>query len=303
MQLLDSDTDIADDNEKHQSNSTEEQSKLDASENDLTTLFTEEGNAEEIMQTPSEINQTSESKDEVNAAADDVENITQPNCVEIGLKLAQRHFPESIFENCSTYNLTCPEVLREREDSSSSKEHFNDANNIFSDNISKAYSQTLYPSDDKRSENGEKVDDNSSLEDQVSLTDSFFADVDNNDDNVSQNSFFSRNTDCSPGSRKSSIISASKQNRISVFGEIKLDDDKLDLKSERKLSKKERKKQKRTKSKDAPMYECPKCGVCYILSENAPRNTARCLHCDLWKSVEPVFLKREKQPWNTCRIC
>lgn len=302
---MDSKTEATGNNERNQDISLEEQNKLDAPDNVLSNLFTEECNSDEIVQIQPLINQTETNEDvSSNTIPNDEEESVQHNPVEIGLKLAQRQFSDSIFENCSTYSLTCPEDLSEIKNSSPSRTRFGSASKFSNDKTSKSDTDMLYPGlttcvDDKKSKN---IDNDNYSDDQISLTDSFFANVNNNDDN--QNSLLSRDADCSPVSRKSSIFSLSKENIFSVPDETKFDSEASQLKSERKLSKKERKRQKKGKSnKDVPTYDCPKCGVSYVLSNNASRTTARCLHCDFWKSVEPVFLKREKQPWNTCRIC
>lgn len=302
---MDSKTEAKGNNERNQDISLEEQNKSDAPDNVLSNLFTEECNSDEIVQIQPLINRTETNEDvSSNTIPNDEEESVQHNPVEIGLRLAQRQFSDSIFENCSTYSLTCPEDLSEIKNSSPSRTYFGSASKFSNDKTSKSYTDMLYPDltpcvDDKKSKN---IDTDNYSDDQISLTDSFFANVNNNDDN--QNSLLSRDADCSPVSRKSSIFSLSKENIFSVPDETKFDSEASQLKSERKLSKKERKRQKKSKSnKDVPTYDCPKCGVSYVLSNNASRTTACCLHCDFWKSVEPVFLKREKQPWNTCRIC
>lgn len=301
MQFLDSDTYTEEKKERDQSNSVEDKYKVDTPENDLTTLFTEECNPEDKIQTPSESNLVGINEDKKNShisTSNDSKKSVEPDSIEIGLKLAQRNFSESIFENCSTYSLTCPEVQCERKSCISSKQQFGNSNESFSQEISKSHSDIFHHLDDKKSEN---TGETKCSDDQISLRDSFFVNVNDNGDNIPQNSLPSNSSDCSSVRKRSSILSLSRE--ISVLDEVKLDNEKSQLRRERKLSKKERKKQKRSKSNDAPVYECSKCGVSYILSNNASLSTARCLHCDLWKSVEPVFVKREKQPWNTCRIC
>lgn len=304
---MDSEIEAADNHEKKQRGLLEEQNKSNVPENVLSNLFTEECNSEEIVQVQSLINQTVTNEDVINnTIPNDKDTSSQHNPVEIGLRLAQRQFSDSIFENCSTYSLTSPEVLPNTKNSSSQKTHLANSSKFLNNKSSKSDADMLYPdlttcADDKKSEN---VDNDNYSDDHMSLTDSFFANVNNSDDNTCQNSVFSKDADSSLVNKRSSIFSLSKESIFSVPDESKFDSEASQLKSERKLSKKERKRQKKNKSnKDAPTYDCPKCGVSYVLSNNASRTTARCLHCDFWKSVEPVFLKREKQPWNTCRIC
>lgn len=304
---MDSEIEAADKNERNQGGCLEEQNKLNEPDNVLSNLFTEECNSEEIVQVQSLINQTGTNEDVIiNTVPNDKGTSAQHNSVEIGLRLAQRQFSDSIFENCSTYSLDSPEVLPNIKKCSSTKTHFSNSNKFLNNITSKSDADLLYPDlttciDDKKSEN---IDNDNHSDDQISLTDSFFANVNNSDDAICQNSVLSKDADSFPMSKKSSIFSLSKENMFSVPEETKFDSEASQLKSERKLSKKERKRQKKSKSnKDVPTYDCPKCGVSYVLSNNASLTTARCLHCDFWKSVEPVFLKREKQPWNTCRIC
>lgn len=227
--------------------------------------------------------------------------------VENGLKLARRKFSDSIFENCSTYSLTCPEVLQERDIIMPSKQNSSTENihlstdestKILTNKSANVDSQSdPLTADCKKNSNSDNFTD-----EQISLSDSFFVNIINGD-NSSQNSSISKEDEFSTGIKRLSQLSVSKDNDLPISEDIYDNNRRYFPKREKKLNKRLRKRHKKTKSKDVSTYECPKCGVSYILSANASESTARCLHCDFWISVEPVFLKRGKQPWNTCRIC
>lgn len=264
-----------------------EKTKSDDHDDALPKLFSEESDSDENVKLKCE--KSDKTVNDNNNPLLNFENVAvKQNSVENGLKLARRNFSDGIFENCSTYNLSSPDVPHAKRHEATS-----DAFSSFDNRISvdekdtNPVKNTSHAAGTKRSVSADT--------DQIPLNDSFFANV--NRDDVS----FTRGDDNFNGNKTSPGI---QENNVYSFEDnIAENNEKQLQKSERRLSKKWRKKQKKDKSKNTPTYDCSKCGVSYVLSTNASHSTARCLHCDLCKSVEPVFTKRGKQPWNTCRIC
>lgn len=216
--------------------------------------------------------------------------------VENGIKLARRQSPENIFENCSTYELACSQVVFEKKNMPSEEDSKEEVNSSIEEEHS--WNGNHF------SEGANEIFTNSMVaEDQISLSDSFFASV-NSDEFSSNNSSFSAQSSVNTSmSQESASASYSAHSDVSEYTDVSYNRQNgahMRRSKEQKLSKKQRKKQKKDKSKDVPKYTCPKCGVSYILSSNV---AARCLHCDFWTSVEPEFLKRGKVVWKTCRVC
>ncbi|CAL1291310.1 unnamed protein product [Larinioides sclopetarius] len=196
------------------------------------------------------------------------------------LKLAIRSKSDGIFEDCSTYNISFPDASPESK-----------GNEIFTNSIAGSYSTDLEHSSETDYSDSElalsKTAD--SPDDQTSLCDTFFTHfVDN--ENGQQPPHLSQ------ANRKTSEPQARSDQEGAKESEG-------DSQGRGRSSKKTRRRDRKSHTNDPFVYECPKCGVSYVIASKMT-NDGVCLHCDLWTSVEPEFVKREKLlTWNTCRIC
>ncbi|KAG8195155.1 hypothetical protein JTE90_023332 [Oedothorax gibbosus] len=217
------------------------------------------------------------------------------------LKLVFRTSNNTIFEDCSTYNINCNEVFGSKTRNgltkgngltdSGSKIPFGDREKLLDDGF---FIVEPDRSPDQQSEVSE---------DQPSLCDTFFSKVNNGDYAPITNNSAQKTTI----KKLTSTIKSSENKEIAVVKdeEVQKQEDAVDGGSNgiSKISRRIRKRNRKSQSNEPHVYECPQCGVSYTISTDLVNDAACCLHCDLWTSVEPEFLKREKQPWNTCRIC
>nr|XP_042913924.1 uncharacterized protein LOC122274034 [Parasteatoda tepidariorum] len=223
--------------------------------------------------------------------------------------LARRKFNNSIFQDCSTYDITCPTAhLNEVNDKCSQLSNSqNNSSYVHSysttDSISLCSSEDyLSICSDKNNIHTGSANLNEHGEDHTALCDTFFTHVVSEEQSEVNPLFSSEQpiTNC-----KSSLterdLNIAEQSESEI--EVAKHDEPPVMPAKRKFSRRHRKRsRKRTKSKKSYVYECTKCGVSYCIPTKAMNNVACCLHCDLWTPVEPVFVRREKTTWNTCRV-
>ncbi|GFU28360.1 uncharacterized protein NPIL_384602 [Nephila pilipes] len=215
-------------------------------------------------------------------------------------KLACRNLNDGIFEDCSTYDINVP--------SFSPEIRADNGNEVFTN--STALSESL-PSDldnfslgsystiDSEFSFSSSIQSDGAQEDLPALCDTVFTKIIKGAQDQSSN-----NDKHKLNSNIPVTESASRRNsQTPKKDEVKQDGETTDAPTqERRNSRRIRKRIRKSQSKNPLVYECPKCGVSYIIASKSSEE-ARCLHCDLWQSVEPEFMKREKLTWNTCRIC
>lgn len=256
-----------------------------------------------FWETPEDFPNTEESSDETSIIGRDAnENPKIKVSSKNGLKLAFRTSSNTIFEDCSTYNINYSEASLSKTDSCFAKEdslrnsdsghdsetYFSDRKQFLEDGFCIAGTDNFHDKSVKCSE---------CTDEHTSLCDTFFSTVINGDHApISDHSM----TKLTP-----KRLSATRKESDVTKDETIKEEDAVDGETAEnvKIRKRIRKKNRKSKSNEPYVYECPQCGVSYNISTNVVKDAAYCLHCDLWTSVEPVFLKREKQAWNTCRIC
>ncbi|GIY49963.1 hypothetical protein CDAR_183991 [Caerostris darwini] len=225
------------------------------------------------------------------------------------LKLACRNLSGGIFEDCSTYNITVPEMSPDVQSYR--------GNEIFTNSIAGSYCGSMSAesaiSDDSYAKSfSDSVAAEDSPDDQTSLGDTFFTHYTSGDQekappNESHSSEVTRKSSTAENDARRSSQSSFRKNSQTPKAEVAKNNKEEVVNMEdshggKKISKRIRKRDRKSLSKSPFMYTCPKCNVSYEISSKKSSDGV-CLHCDLWTSVEPEFLKKEKLTWNTCRIC
>ncbi|XP_035215890.1 uncharacterized protein LOC118189405 [Stegodyphus dumicola] len=227
-----------------------------------------------------------------------------------GLKLACRNSSQGIYENCSTYNIIAEQLnltngkhsklknKTRRLDSSSNlnaEENATPLENQHSINSNIDSTTECINNDDYTT---------CSQDAQFSLSDSFFSDLANGDLSSLSGGSLSDFSDSERSNSRHMSTAKEDNNKVLARNVDQIRDEETGLSySSKKVSKRIRKRNKKCKENKPITYRCNKCDASYIVANKKMAENARCLHCDFWTSVEPVFVKQKKQAWNTCRIC
>ncbi|GFQ73028.1 uncharacterized protein TNCT_553821 [Trichonephila clavata] len=218
------------------------------------------------------------------------------------LKLACRNLNDGIFEDCSTYDITVPNISPDVIDGCGNEIFTNST--AFSENLSSDLdnsSMESYSATDSDLSLSHSIQNDNVPEDQPALCDTFFSEI------IKGNQVKSSRNDTTQLNSKFPMADNSlrRNSQIPKKDESEQKGDCTDgapSEKGRRNSKRIRKRNRKSQSQNPLIYDCPKCGVSYVIASKSSEE-ARCLHCDLCASIEPEFMKREKLTWNTCRIC
>ncbi|KFM80281.1 hypothetical protein X975_23006, partial [Stegodyphus mimosarum] len=226
-----------------------------------------------------------------------------------GLKLACRNSSQGIYENCSTYNIIAEQLNLTNEKHSklkSTTRRLDASSNLNSE-------ENATPLENRHSVNSnidstrERINDDYmtySQDSQFSLSDSFFSDLANGDLSSLSGGSLSDFSDSERSNSGHMLTTKEDNSKVLAHDVDQIREEETGLPySSKKVSKRVRKRNKKCKENKPITYRCNKCDVSYIVANKKMAENARCLHCDFWTSVEPVFVKQKKQAWNTCRIC
>ncbi|GFX71078.1 uncharacterized protein TNCV_3648431 [Trichonephila clavipes] len=218
------------------------------------------------------------------------------------LKLACRNLNDGIFEDCSTYDITVPNISPDVIDGCGNEIFTNST--AFSENLSSDLdnsSMESYSATDSDLSLSQSIQNDNVPEDQPALCDTFFSEI------IKGNQVKPSSNNTTQLSSKFQMADNSfrRNSQIPKTDELEQTGDCVDgapSQKGRRNSKKIRKRNRKSQSQNPLIYDCSKCGASYVIASKSSEE-ARCLYCDLCTSIEPEFMKREKLTWNTCRIC